>query len=137
MILVSAYDDRDIGSLISDANKYYWQTGVLSSSYLNNKNFTKNEISSNNLTTNKIATQLLDGGYILLYLKGVKFTGKSGTVWNNSMHWVSIIGYRNENNKEEIYVGTTGTGKCGWYPIDEFINNQRGYIATVVFVRHN
>ena len=139
MIVISGYnEDKKISELISDANSYYLRGGVMSNTYLDGHGFTKKEVSVSTLgDSEKVAEQLINGGYIIVRLEGIRFTGKSGTVWNKSGHWVSIIGYRNENNKEQFYVGTTGTGKCGWYDLDEFSAKQRGIVTVVVFVNHN
>lgn len=137
MILVSAYENKTLDDLISDANAFYGKGGVMDNTYLDTYEFTKTEMTVSDLANkNKVVDQLVNGGYIMVRVEGTRFTGKSGTVWNKSGHWVSIIGYRNENGKEQFYVGTTGTGKCGWYDLDEFTAKKQGTVTVVVFVNH-
>lgn len=86
---------------------------------------------------NKIREQVQNGGYIALYLRG-SWMGESGysktdpdTKWANRAHWIAILGYREIDGKEEIFVSdSAGRGNSGWWPINEF----DGIINNVVFV---
>ena len=86
---------------------------------------------------NKIREQVQNGGYIALYLRG-SWMGESGysktdpnTKWANKAHWIAILGYREIDGKEEIFVSdSAGRGNSGWWPINEF----DGIINDVVFI---
>ncbi len=81
-------------------------------------------ITNSTYPTDKIKSQIMNRGQVILYLKGsyVKGTGisKYGRKWASSMHWVAILGYRKVNDQEEIFVSDSGHGNTGWQPIDEF-----------------
>ncbi len=68
---------------------------------------------------------LQSGKYAALHVVGSGYKGKSGKTWastTGAMHWVSILGYKNEKGKDKIFVGDPGHGNTGWYDIDEFVN---------------
>ena len=81
-------------------------------------------INNGTYPTNKIKSQIIGKGQVILYLKGSwdNETGvsKYGNKWAGKSHWVAILDYRRVNNKEEIYVSDSGHNKTGWHPIDEF-----------------
>ena len=81
-------------------------------------------INNGTYPTNKIKSQIIGKGQVIIYLKGkdAGATGisKYGTQWASRMHWVAILDYRRVNNKEEIYVSDSGHYNSGWHPIDEF-----------------
>lgn len=62
------------------------------------------------------------GGYIALYFVNGPVYGKSGAQYAGEIHWIAILGYRNSENGEEIFVSDSGWGSSGWKSIDEFEN---------------
>lgn len=140
-IMCSGYDDSitgdnwdNVGSL-APHNTYYYDRANLKES----KQTIDNDNSSNNyqFPVDKIRTQLLSGGYLIMYLRGngapLYSSGRSqyqaenypDKRWAHSMHWVCILGYRNINGIEEIYISDSGNGNTGWHPIDE-LNHEAG-----------
>lgn len=129
--ITSGYTKESIESLVQTTQSYRTSGGGIVPSYLKHYGLEATSVAQNKESTDLLRDQLTKGGYVLMYLKGQGFTGKSGTKWNYSMHWVAILGYRKSNGKEQIYVGTTGTGTPGWYDIDEFKNRRNGIISSV------
>ena len=107
------------------------------------------------MTVTDIKNQLESGGYILYYLKGSKAgykgLGKSGKDWAYSMHWITILDYRENNGQKEIYIGDSSyyhknpkyanmsEDESHWFDADEFISspenvNGNWVIETAVFV---
>jgi hypothetical protein len=78
---------------------------------------------------NYVATMkknLQAGQYAALHVVGSGYTGKSGKRWasvSGAMHWVSILGYRNQDGKDQMFIGDSGHGNTGWYNMDEFMKN--------------
>jgi len=69
---------------------------------------------------NELRSKLIYGYTAAIRIDKKNYYGKSGKKWTTNGHWVSILGYRNWNNGEEIYVGDPGHGNTGWVRIDEF-----------------
>ncbi len=135
MIITSAYYNGSIDNLIANTKSYGSNYAGVNQGYLSQFNLKATKMDTKvGKDITSLRNQISNGGYALYYLKGSKYTGKSGMQWNISMHWVAIIGYRVADGKEQIYVGTTGTGKSGWYDIDEFANNRSGYISSIQYV---
>lgn len=57
-----------------------------------------------------IRAQLQSGGYAIIYITRSNYYGKSGQKWASSAHWLAILGYRQNNNREEIFVSDSGHG---------------------------
>lgn len=74
--------------------------------------------------SNRIKEQIQNGGYVILYVRGADQgadgVSKYGRDWANAAHWVSILGYREMNGNEEIFVSDSANGHTGWVPLDEF-----------------
>jgi len=96
-----------------------------------NKKSTKNFFSNYGLevamdqydySMDNMRTILTRGNYIAVWFKG-DVKGKSGDTYSggkNKIHWIGIIGYKNENGKEQIFISDPGWGSSGWKDIDEF-----------------
>lgn len=68
---------------------------------------------------------LMQGKYIAIWFRG-NVVGRSGATYSggrNGIHWIGIIGYRNENGQEQIFISDPGWGSSGWKNIDEFEDN--------------
>ncbi|MBQ6992634.1 MAG: hypothetical protein IJN50_07035 [Clostridia bacterium] len=138
MCIVSAYTGKTIDQLISEINSYsggipYGSNGE---KYFNQYGLTSSRQNTNNHVS-ALSAQLRSGGYALIHLKGNSgFIGESGTSWTKKIHWVSIIGYKNENGQEKIYVADpASSSRCDWYDIDEFENSKKGFVNYLYFVR--
>lgn len=100
-----------------------------------NKYGLKAQINEYSYSTINIKNLLTSGKYICLWLNmegsGKSGIGKSGTNYCNlnGIHWIAIIGYGNNNGKEQIYVADPGgfSGATGWHDLDEF-NVLKNYI---------
>jgi len=139
MCIVSAYTGAPINQLIQEIDKFAAggiPYGANGETYFNKYGLTRSFQNKENHTS-ALSAQLRSGGYALIHVKGNSgFIGKSGTKWTNELHWVSIIGYRNDNGKEQIYVADpASSARCGWYDIDEFDNNKSGFVNYLIFVR--
>ena len=138
MCIVSAYTEKSTSQLIQEINSYSGGIpyGANGESYFNRYGLTRSFQNKDNHTS-ALSAQLRSGGYALIHVQGSSgFIGKSGIKWTKELHWVSIIGYRNENGKEKIYVADpASSSRCGWYDIDEFDNNKSGYVNYLIFVR--
>lgn len=93
-----------------------------------------NEIENHTYSVAKIKAQVLSGKRVVLYLRGsnqgCNGTSKNGVKWAGSAHWVAILGYREIDGREEIFVSDSGWGNTGWWTIDEF----DGMVESVVLV---
>ncbi len=71
-------------------------------------------------SVNNIKSALTSGSYVgMRFLSGAY--GKSGNNWGGSDgHWIVILGYKNEDGNEQIFVADSALGNTGWYSIDEF-----------------
>lgn len=72
-------------------------------------------------STSNLRSNLTNGKYIAIWFNGVSI-GKSGQNYCNSVHWIGILGYKNENGKEQIFVADSAHGGTGWKDLDEFEN---------------
>lgn len=92
------------------------------------------EINAYSYSVNNIRSYLMNGGYIAIWFDG-EAVGKNGSRYSisKSCHWVAILGYRNENGKEEIFISDPGWGSSGWKDIDEFEDCKEtiGFFTTV------
>jgi hypothetical protein len=74
--------------------------------------------------SNKIKQQIQNGGYAHIYVRGTNQgadgVSKYGRDWANVAHWVAILGYREIDGVEEMFVSDSGHNLSGWVPIDEF-----------------
>ncbi len=98
----------DILSVDSNTNEYFNQYGLTA------KVSGKNAYSTKNIREN-----LLKGNYIAIRFKGATY-GKSGQQYTANVHWIGIIGYKEENGKEQIFISDSGHGATGWKDLDEF-----------------
>lgn len=74
------------------------------------------------------------GGYIAIWFQNGPVYGKSGGQYASTIHWIAILGYRNGENGEEIFISDPGwTNNVGWKSIDEFENckSHIGYFTTI------
>ena len=79
--------------------------------------------SSSPYSIENVRKLITSGQYIAIRFKqGVASFGKSGDRYSKTDgHWVGIIGYREKNGKEEIYIVDNGYSHAtGWKSIDEF-----------------
>lgn len=138
--IASAYENKTPQELIDNINAC--GDGIPFTTSKGNQFFNQYglEISPQN-TNNHVAAlsaQLRSGGYAMIHVKKSNeggFVGKSGKKWTSNMHWVSIIGYKNENGTEEIYIADPNNDKLtGWFDIDEFEKNQSGFVNYLIFV---
>lgn len=53
------------------------------------------------------------GGSSSVVVNGVKFASENG-------HWISILGYKFEDGKEQMFIADPGYGNSGWYDINTF-----------------
>ena len=103
------------------------------SNLLSDPNSTRNFLSKYNLemrinkysySQENIRTLLMNGQYIAVWLKayGTPVYGASGHKYTSLYHWVAILGYRNNNGTEEIFISNSTGGEkgCGWKNINEF-----------------
>ena len=89
-----------------------------------------------------IRNTLRSGGYVAIWFNGGG-TGKSGQRYCSSgsgrMHWIGIIGYRNNNGKEQIFISDSAYiineyPDAGWKNLDEF-EACKGNIASFVIIK--
>lgn len=74
------------------------------------------------------------GGYVAIWFQNGPVYGKSGGQYASTIHWIAILGYRNGENGEEIFISDPGwTNNVGWKKIDEFENckSHIGYFTTI------
>ena len=136
MCIVSAYTEKSDAQLIQEIDSFGGGIpyGANGETYFNKYGLTRSFQNKENHTS-ALSAQLRSGGYALIHCKN-NFKGKSGTKWSNAMHWLAIIGYRNEGGKEQIYVTDPAIkNNCKWVDIDEFDKNKSGYINYLIFVR--
>lgn len=68
---------------------------------------------------------------------GIRFNKScyvSGRKWTDSGHWVAILGYKEEDGKEKMFIADPGhKDNQGWYDIDYFSKiSCMQYITSVV-----
>lgn len=82
-----------------------------------------------------LSAQLRSGGYAMIHVKGPSgFEGKDRK-WTSNMHWVSIIGYKNQDGIEKIYIADPNNDEgTGWFDIDEFEKKLSGFVNYLIFV---
>ena len=119
---------NEVGSVAPRYTSLYTKCGL---SY---QNMNSGIDSTHTFDKNGIRGQIINGGYVILYVRGSEVgangISKYGRDWASAMHWVAILGYRNNGTVEEIFVSDSGHGNTGWVPLDEFDT----ITASVVFV---
>ena len=68
-----------------------------------------------------LRTNLKAKKYVAMWFNGTTI-GKSGQKYCSEIHWIGIIGYKNENGKEQIFITDPAWGGSGWKNLDEFEN---------------
>ena len=117
-IKVAKKSKNGIGYKNGVTNDYFSNFGLQATIYSDKGKFKKYKEEILNAVTNK--------KYVMFHMigSGEEVTGRSGTTWTGgSMHWVSILDYRNTESGYKVFISDSGRkGRAGWYSIDEFDN---------------
>ena len=124
--ILSGYSNKDIEDLIdlgiSKGNGFpYDNANLYSGTDLSVIN--KNDIVGNYKTVKQtMISELKKGNCLMMRFPGYT-VGKSGATWaSGAGHWISILGYKEENGQDQIFTGDSGHSNNGWFDINEFSN---------------
>lgn len=121
--IATGYNNSNIDDALNRSTKW----GNILSNEIATKNYFSVyglEMKSSTYSKENIRSELMAGKYIAVYFNK-ETRGKSGKKYCNQIHWIGIIGYKNENGKEQIFISDSGFGATGWISIDEFENCKR------------
>ncbi len=121
--IATGYNGGNANNALDRALK--WDS-ILSNSTNTNKYFSEYGLTAkisggSAYSKSKMKSALTSGKHIALWFNG-EANGKSGQNYCHSIHWIGVIGYKNEGGKEQIFISDSAHGGTGWKDLDEFEN---------------
>lgn len=138
VIIASGYTNTDVYKMAKRAEGIEW---IMSNESNTNKFFNEYGLKASVTTTSntsKISSTVKEvlpkGGCVSIRFNSYTKVDKDKRVWTNSGHWIAILGYKNENGKEKMFIADPGhRGNQGWYDLDYFSEiTTLQYVTTVL-----
>lgn len=138
VIIASGYTNTDVYKMAKKAEGIEW---IMSNESNTNKFFNEYGLKASVTTTSntsKIVSTVKEvlpkGGCVSIRFNDYTKVDEDERVWTNSGHWIAILGYKNENGKEKMFIADPGhRGNQGWYSLDYFSKIKTlQYITTVL-----